>query len=157
MKSRSKMMLRPLILILCASLLLGNELAAQTDTLRVSRHVLAAGGGSSSTTDYGFKGTLGQSAAGRSLAGSFQFYSGFWTGTPFGCCISITGDLNSDGSDNTILDLNFMVNRIFRGGPDPLCSPEGDLDGNGTPLQILDLNFMVNKIFRGGPNPAPCP
>lgn len=149
-------MLRILTIVLCASLVFASAPSAQTDTLKVSKHVVAAGGGASSTTDFEFKGTLGQAAAGRSFAGTYQFYSGFWMGEAYGCCIGITGDLNSDGSDNTVLDLNFMVNKIFRGGTDPLCSPEGDLDGNGAPLQILDLNFMVNKIFRGGPNPATC-
>jgi hypothetical protein len=64
--------------------------------------------------------------------------------------------MNYDGRNNTMLDLNYLVNRIFRGGPDPICLEEGDLDGNGASSQILDLNLMVNKIFRGGPNPAQC-
>ena len=149
-------MIRILSILLYFSLFMAGELLAQNDSLKLSKHVVAAGGGFSSTTDFGFNGTFGQPAIGRSLAGSFQFYAGFWAGDPYGCCIGITGDLNADGSDNTILDLNFMISKIFRGGPDPLCSPEGDLDGNGTPLQILDLNFMVNKIFRGGQNPSPC-
>jgi len=54
------------------------------------------------------------------------------------------------------LDLNFAVNRIFRGGPNAECLQEGDANGDETSLNILDLNFLVNRIFRGGPNPPSC-
>jgi hypothetical protein len=61
------------------------------------------------------------------------------------------GDLNNDGTSGNILDLNFLVNYIFRGGvaPNPLCT--GDLNCDGTCSNILDLNALVNFIFRGGP------
>jgi hypothetical protein len=72
------------------------------------------------------------------------------------CCIGIRGDLDGNGSDATILDLNFLVNKIFRAGPPPACREEGDVDGNGTSATILDLNYLVNKIFRLGPLPGPC-
>jgi len=72
------------------------------------------------------------------------------------CCIGIRGDVNGDGSDNTILDLNYMVNDIFRGGAASACPLEADLNSDGTPSTILDLNFIVNDIFRGGPAPGPC-
>ncbi|MBI4051151.1 MAG: M6 family metalloprotease domain-containing protein [Elusimicrobia bacterium] len=67
----------------------------------------------------------------------------------------LRGDLNNDGTSSTILDLTFLVNRIFRGGPavDPLYI--GDLNNDGTSSTILDLTFLVNRIFRGGPPPAP--
>jgi hypothetical protein len=90
------------------------------------------------------------------MTNSIQVFSGFWAGYSFSCCLGITGDLNSDGSDNTVLDLTFLVSQIFRGGPDPQCLEEGDLDGNGTPSQILDLTAMINRIYRGGPDPVSC-
>src|SRR5574341_2049503 len=92
---------------------------ASDDSIHVGKHVIAAGGGISTSTEYVSKGTVGQTVIGRSLTNSYQVFSGFWRGAPQGCCINITGDLNSDGSENTILDLNFLVNQIFRGGPDP--------------------------------------
>ncbi len=138
-------------------LLFGNgSIRAAQDSLKVGRHVIAAGGGSSSTTEFKFNGSIGQTGIGRALTSSYQVFSGFWQGLPQGCCVGVTGDMNYDGRSNTILDLNFLVNQIFRGGLAPLCLKEGDLDGNGTPSQILDLNAMVNKIFRGGPEPAQC-
>jgi len=75
---------------------------------------------------------------------------------PGSCCIGIRGDVDGNGTDNNILDLNYMVNDIFRGGPPSPCSLEADIDSNGTPSTILDLNFLVNDIFRGGPSPGPC-
>jgi hypothetical protein len=62
------------------------------------------------------------------------------------------GDINNDGTFANILDLNFLVNYIFRGGvaPNPLCS--GDLNCDNSCSNILDLNTLINFIFRGGPN-----
>jgi hypothetical protein len=72
------------------------------------------------------------------------------------CCVGNRGDLNDDGSDANILDLNFAVNRIFRGGSSSNCPMESDVNNDGGILNILDLNFLVNRIFRGGPAPGPC-
>ncbi|HEX2896550.1 MAG TPA: integrin alpha, partial [candidate division Zixibacteria bacterium] len=46
-------------------------------------------------------------------------------------CFGNRGDLNHDGSDSNMLDLNFLVNRIFRSGPAPACSEEGDVNSDG--------------------------
>lgn len=72
------------------------------------------------------------------------------------CCIGIRGDVNGDGADANILDLTFMVDRIFRGGPPPGCPNEADVNGDGAPGNILDLTYLVDRIFRGGPPPPPC-
>ena len=66
----------------------------------------------------------------------------------------IPGDANNDGNVN-ILDLTFLVDRIFRGGPppNPLLAGDCTCDGN---VNILDLTFLVDRIFRGGPAPN-CP
>ena len=66
----------------------------------------------------------------------------------------LRGDANYD-FDIDIIDLNFLVNRIFRGGPWPITVQSGDCNGDFG-LTILDLNYMVNFIFRGGP-PPPTP
>ena len=72
------------------------------------------------------------------------------------CCQGDRGDINGDGADANILDLTFLVDRIFRGGAPPGCSNEADLNGDGTPANILDLTFLVDRIFRGGDPPGPC-
>jgi hypothetical protein len=72
------------------------------------------------------------------------------------CCMGIRGDVNNDGNDANILDLNFLVNRIFRFGPNPVCPVEADVNGDGNSGNILDLNFLVNRIFRFGSSPGAC-
>jgi hypothetical protein len=74
----------------------------------------------------------------------------------FGCCVGIKGDLDGNGTDANILDLNYAVSKIFRNGLRPACQGEGDVNSDKTILNILDLNFLVNKIFRLGPLPASC-
>jgi len=69
----------------------------------------------------------------------------FWTWT--------LGDVNHSHSFN-IVDLNFIVNRLFRGGPAPNPLFTGDVNGNCT-FNIVDLNYVVNHLFRGGPLPVP--
>ena len=129
---------------------------ASTDSIKVGKYVIAAGGGQSSTSGIIVKGTVGQIGIGRSITNSYQVFSGFWMGSSQSCCLGVTGDLNSDGQDNTVLDLTFLIDQIFRGGPDPFCSLEGDLNGDGTPSQVMDLTILIDKIFRGGPSPAQC-
>ncbi len=73
------------------------------------------------------------------------------------CCVELRGNVNNDGSNATILDLNYMVNRIFRGGLPSPCPQEADLNGDGFVSAILDLNYLVNVIFRGGAAPIACP
>ncbi|HEX2896748.1 MAG TPA: M6 family metalloprotease domain-containing protein [candidate division Zixibacteria bacterium] len=69
----------------------------------------------------------------------------FWTWT--------LGDVNHSHSSD-ILDLNFMVNRLFRSGPAPNPDFVGDFNGD-CDVNIVDLNYIVNRIFRGGPAPVP--
>jgi len=72
------------------------------------------------------------------------------------CCVGIRGDCNNDGADANILDLTFLVDRIFRGGPPAVCAGEADVNGDGASSNILDLTYLVDRIFRGGPPPGPC-
>jgi hypothetical protein len=62
------------------------------------------------------------------------------------------GDANGDLAVN-ILDLTFLVDRIFRGGPSPAFPPAADFNGDNASANILDLTFIVDRIFRGGPPP----
>ncbi|MCH7690921.1 MAG: hypothetical protein IIA17_07755 [candidate division Zixibacteria bacterium] len=74
----------------------------------------------------------------------------------FGCCHNLRGDLNTDGKDADVVDLAFIVQRIFHGGPPPTCAGEGDVNADGSPTDIVDLTFLVDVIFRGGPPPYSC-
>lgn len=138
-------------------LILQSESLAQ-NSVKVGRSVIAGGGSKSTTSIYRSSGTIGQATTGKANTSLYKLGSGFWSG-PFSgsCCIGTTGDLNADGKPNTILDLTFIVDYIFRGGAYPLCPFEGDLDGNGSILTIIDLTYIIDFIFRGGDSPVPCP
>ena len=63
------------------------------------------------------------------------------------------GDSNFDGS-LSILDLTYMVDFIFRGGPAPIpVRVSGDWSCDGL-TNILDLTQIVDRIFRGGTLPV---
>ncbi len=66
----------------------------------------------------------------------------------------ICGDIDGNGQFQPIVELNYLVNRIFRGGPLPPNPQAADLNGSGGNANILDLNYIVNFIFRGGAAPA---
>ncbi len=63
------------------------------------------------------------------------------------------GDINGNLTGLNIIDLNYLVNKIFRNGPLPIFPPAANLNGDGTNGNILDLNVLVNSIFRNGPKP----
>jgi hypothetical protein len=73
------------------------------------------------------------------------------------CCVGTAGDFNGDGQEATILDVTYLVDGIFRGGPDPECMDETDVNSDGQQATILDLTFLIDDIFRGGPAPPACP
>jgi hypothetical protein len=72
----------------------------------------------------------------------------------------LCGDLNADHIVGNILDLTFLINRIFRGGPPSSPPAAMDLDCDGSNGSVLDLTKLIDRIFRGGPpicNGGSCP
>ena len=63
----------------------------------------------------------------------------------------VCGDANGDGVFN-ILDLTFILNYLYKGGPPPYPIFAGDADGNGS-VNILDVAYFVNFLYKGGPAP----
>ena len=74
------------------------------------------------------------------------------------CCIGNMGNVDGDINDQvTILDLTYLVNRLFRGGPAPICPGEANLDYDpNVQITIVDLTLLIDFIFRAGPAPRPC-
>lgn len=66
--------------LLAVSLLAGGVLAASPDAYDLSWHVVAGGGGRSSSAAYALHGTAGQPAAGGLAGGGYVLGSGFWGG-----------------------------------------------------------------------------
>ncbi len=121
--------------------------------------VISSGGTNATSGGLKLRGTVGQTATTFSTGGALELNAGFWHnfGTAGGCCIGIKGDFNGDGLENTILDLTFIIDDIFRGGPPAACPEESDLNGDGQLATILDLTYIIDDIFRGGPAPGNCP
>ncbi|UCG61780.1 MAG: right-handed parallel beta-helix repeat-containing protein [Candidatus Zixiibacteriota bacterium] len=69
------------------------------------------------------------------------------------CCL-ISGDVDRSGHTN-LLDADYLVGWLFRGGPAPICREEADVDANGQP-DILDIDYIIDWLFRSGPAPVPC-
>jgi hypothetical protein len=72
-------------------------------------------------------------------------------------CIGTRGDVNADGNEATLLDLNYLVNRIFRAGPPSPRPIEADVNADGLKENVIDLNYIVNILYRNGPPPPACP
>jgi hypothetical protein len=68
---------------------------------------------------------------------------------PFFC-----GDVNNDGTFADILDLVFLVDFIFRGGPPSSNPSHADLNGDGISGNVLDLTALVDYKHRQGPKPV---
>ena len=66
----------------------------------------------------------------------------------------ICGDVNNDLAGPNILDLTYLVDYIFRGGPLPPIPAAADVNGSGGNPNILDLTKIVDRIFRGAPLPT---
>jgi len=62
------------------------------------------------------------------------------------------GDANNNGKTN-IADVVFLIERLFKGGPAPVCCEEGSADGN-TKINIGDVTYIISWLFNGGPDPV---
>ena len=82
---------------------------------------------------------------------------------PPGCCIApVRGDVQLDGAPGEtgvdISDLVYLVNYMFKQGPEPPCWPEADVNATGVEaVDVADLVYLVNYMFKEGPAPAACP
>jgi hypothetical protein len=78
---------------------------------------------------------------------------------PCDCCgtdgTQIRGNANMLGGVN-VVDVTFLVDYLFRGGPTPPCKEEADVNGNGS-INVVDLTSLVQYLFNNGPLPALCP
>ena len=73
-----------------------------------------------------------------------------------GCCDDIThvlGDVNDDDVV-TSADVIYLINFVFKSGPEPVPFPEaGDVNCTGT-VTAADVTYLVNYVFKGGPEPC---
>jgi len=65
----------------------------------------------------------------------------------------LRGDPNSDGS-KSVSDVVFLINYLFKGGPEPLPDPVvGDVNEDGD-VTVADVVYLINYLFKGGPPPT---
>jgi hypothetical protein len=69
------------------------------------------------------------------------------------CCLK-AGDANNDTKLN-LSDVSYIINRLYRGGPDFPCRDQADANGD-TKVNLSDVSYIINKLYRGGPAPS-CP
>ncbi len=67
-------------------------------------------------------------------------------------CCNTPGDANDDGDVN-IGDAVYLINYIFKSGPEPPCLNEGD-PNNDEAINIGDAVYLINYIFKSGPAPV---
>jgi hypothetical protein len=126
---------------------------------RIHWKTISAGGGYGISSQYQVHSCFGQTASGLSVSTLYQVNAGYLQHFTLsgGCCAGIRGDCNSDGADGDIVDLTFIADFLFAGGPAPLCEEEGDVNGDSAVSDIVDLTFIADFLFAGGPAPAACP
>ncbi|SYZ73946.1 conserved hypothetical protein [Candidatus Zixiibacteriota bacterium] len=66
----------------------------------------------------------------------------------------VCGDANGNESVN-ILDVSFVINYLYRGGPAPSPLSVTDVNNSGG-VNILDVSYLINFLYKGGPAPN-CP
>jgi len=65
------------------------------------------------------------------------------------CGVALEGDANDDGFV-TSSDIIYMVNHVFKSGPNPVpCAASGDATADGV-LTSADIIWMVNYVFKSG-------
>lgn len=67
----------------------------------------------------------------------------------------IAGDVNGDTVGPDVVDLTYLVDFLFAGGPSPPNPASGNVDGMGD-TDIVDLTYLVDFLFGIGSAPV-CP
>jgi hypothetical protein len=67
----------------------------------------------------------------------------------------LCGDVDNNGTGPDISDLVYLVNYMFKQGPDPVVEEAADVNSSGG-IDIQDLVYLVNYMFKQGPEPD-CP
>ncbi|MEW5922459.1 MAG: M20/M25/M40 family metallo-hydrolase [Candidatus Zixiibacteriota bacterium] len=61
------------------------------------------------------------------------------------------GDVNGDWGIN-ILDVTYLINYLYKGGPAPTDMNNGDPNGSCA-VNILDVTYLISYLYKGGPEP----
>ncbi len=61
----------------------------------------------------------------------------------------VCGDASNDGSIN-VGDGIYLINYVFKSGPEPQPMAAGDVNGDGS-VSVADAVYLINYIFKSGP------
>ncbi|MCP4597329.1 dockerin type I domain-containing protein [Neptuniibacter sp.] len=118
----------------------------------INWQVISSGGNmNGSSTNYGLSSTVAQTAVGSGTSASYGLGHGFWQGIGSGSCCDLAGDVNND-TNIDILDIVFVINFKYKGGPAPECMDEANINSD-TEIDILDIVYLINYKYKGGPTP----
>jgi PKD repeat protein len=65
----------------------------------------------------------------------------------------LCGDMNGD-CKTSVLDVVYLINRLFISGPDPVCILSADVNSDGQ-LNVSDVVYLINYLFLIPPGPPP--
>ncbi|HEQ98746.1 MAG TPA: hypothetical protein ENO22_05330 [candidate division Zixibacteria bacterium] len=123
----------------------------------INWQVLSNGGTEGSSTNYGLKGTVSQTAVDQGSSTNYKLRHGFWQifATSGGPCQGECGDANNDANVN-VSDAVWIINFVFIGGeePQPVLAC-GDANNDAT-VNISDAVWLINYVFVGGGPPSTC-
>jgi len=81
---------------------------------------------------------------------------GFESGYTSPLTVTIYAYLAGDADANkilNILDITYLINFLYKGGPTPDPYEAGDANGSGV-VNILDVTHLINFLYKGGPPPV---
>ena len=76
-----------------------------------------------------------------------------FTGGVFPIVVYLPGDATGNRFVD-IVDIIYLVNYVFKGGPVPVHVVAGDVNGDCT-INLSDIIFLVNYVYKGGTMPVP--
>jgi cytoskeletal protein RodZ len=115
---------------------------------QIKWQVISGGGVRGTSASYVLTGTVGQTAAGPGASASYKVNQGFWQSFAAGCCVGVTGNVNTVGSVD-LADLSALVNYLTGGGYVPPCMAEANVNTVGT-VDLADLSSLVSYLTGGG-------
>jgi Dockerin type I domain len=155
MNMKTKILL--MAVLLCISLLSWAYADDPKAGEEINWQVISNGGTDGSSTNYGLKGTVSQTATGGGSSSSYGMSHGFWQdfGGSSGPCQGKCGDANGDGPVN-VSDAVWIINYVFVGGDPPLPVLACGDANTDTSVNVSDAVWIINYVFVGGDAPGDC-
>ena len=140
-----------ILMLMCGLLAWAGDEAGE----EINWQVISGGGAiDGGSTNYRLSGTISQTAVGTGSSDAYGLSHGFWQDfgpAGPGCC-NYAGDASNNDMLN-ILDVTYVINYLYKGGPAPVCNDEADANGSNN-LNILDATHVINYLYKGGPPPV---